>query len=108
MTEDDLKNAQELFRKRKSVLAGLQEAGAGVGGDIVDVRITVNRWRRNSSGAREQHNGYVNLDKEDGASMCKMAVTLLTERLKDIDASLLAFGCEPPKDTSVEMAKLRA
>jgi hypothetical protein len=49
--------------------------------------------------------GQARFDKEDGAAMCKLAMTLLTERLKDIDASLRAFGCEPPKEKSVQMVK---
>jgi hypothetical protein len=39
--------------------------------------------------------------------MCKLAVALLTDRLKDIDASLRAFGCEPPKGAAAAMEKQR-
>jgi hypothetical protein len=39
----------------------------------------------------------LHLAKEDGAALCKLAVAVLAERLKDIDAALKAFGCEPPK-----------
>lgn len=39
--------------------------------------------------------------------MLKAAADLLGERLKDIDATLRAFGCQPPKGTDAEMAKLR-
>ena len=39
----------------------------------------------------------LHLAKADGAALCKLAVAVLAERLKDIDAALKAFGCEPPK-----------
>jgi len=108
MTEDDLSKAQELFRERKFVLASLEVAQLGAERGIKGVSLNVdfNLVQTFSDGKPHQF-GQARLDKEDGATIFKLAVTLLTERLKDIDATLRAFGCEPPKDAPVELAKLK-
>jgi hypothetical protein len=107
MTEDDLTKAQELFRTRRFVFASLEAAQLGAKKGIKGARLDVDfcTVQTFSDGKPNQY-GYATFDKEDRVAMRKFAVGLLTERLKDIDASLRAFGCEPPKGTDVEMPKL--
>jgi hypothetical protein len=95
VTEDDLTKAQAWKSHNWGLSAALREFN-------VDFNVvqTFNDGRPNQF-------GQASLDKEDGAAMCNLAADLLTERLKDIDATLRAFGCEPPKDTAAAMAKLR-
>jgi hypothetical protein len=108
MTEDDLKAAQELFRRRKMVADAWEVARRGAEWGITgDVHLTFGIKERDVTGAKFDAHKQLSLAKEDGAEMCKLAVSVLAERLKDIDASLRAFGCEPPKGKSAEMAKLR-
>lgn len=107
MTEDDLKAAQELFRRRKLVADAWEDARRGTEGILEDVRMIFRVKERDRAGARIEATKQLLLAKEDGAAMCKIAADILGERLKDIDASLRAFGCEPPKGTDAAMATLR-
>jgi hypothetical protein len=108
MTADDLKAAQELFRRRKMVADAWEVARSGAGKGITeDVILTFKVKERDRTGAVVEANKHVRLAKEDDAEMCKLALAVLAERLKDIDASLRAFGCSPPKGTDAAMAKLR-
>jgi hypothetical protein len=108
MTEDDLKTAQELFRRRKMVAESWEVARRGAEwGITADVHLNFRIKERDATGARFDTTKQLSLTKEDGAAMCKLAVTVLTERLKDIDASLRAFGCEPPREPAEATEKLR-
>jgi hypothetical protein len=109
MTEDDLTRAQELFRVRKDVAHSLEVASFGTSRRIKFSYLDVAFEEPQPIGhdGTSLAHGRVNLDNEGCAAMCKFVAELLTERLKDIDASLRAFGCEPPKGTAKAMARLR-
>jgi hypothetical protein len=110
LTEDDLTKAQELFRVRKRVAKSLEIARLGTSRRIkvAGLQITFETAQPISFDDKPSEHGRVELDKEDYAAVFKVAADVLAERLKDIDATLRAFGCEPPKGTSAAMAKLRS
>jgi hypothetical protein len=99
---------KELFRARRFVLSSLEAAQVGAERGIKGASLNVdfNVVQALSDGRPNQF-AQARFDKEDGVAMCKLAVALLTDRLKDIDASLRAFGCEPPKGAAAAMEKLR-
>ena len=108
MTEDDLTKAQELFRRRKMVADAWEVARRGAEWGITgDVHLTFPIKERDATGAKFDARKQLILAKEDGAAVCKIALTILAERLKDIDAELMAFGCEPPKAAAAPMERAR-
>jgi hypothetical protein len=93
-----LKNAQELFDRRKSLSEVLETARRGAEWGIVgDLHLRFTVREQDRTGRKFDAPKGLHLAKEDGAALCKLAVAVLAERLKDIDAALKAFGCEPPK-----------
>ena len=76
MTEDDLKAAQELFRRRKMepTLGRLRGAGPerALGGRYLTFKVK----ESDRTGAVVEANKHVRLAKEDGAEMYKLALAV--------------------------------
>ena len=58
-----------------------------------DVHLTFPIKEHNATGAKFDARKQLILTKEDSAAVCKIALTILAERLKDMDAELMAFRC---------------
>jgi hypothetical protein len=95
MTEQDLEQASEIYRKRRRVQSSLDGVMAietlGLERANLDLAFLKANEQFPSKFAR------IDLDAHSAREICTLARKLLEERLRDIDASLRAFGCEPPK-----------
>lgn len=93
MNEQDLEQAREIYRNRRHVQSSLDSAIAVETFSLKAASVNLSfENERTPSGV-----GHISLDAHSAREVCTLIKKLLEERLRDIDASLRAFGCEPPK-----------
>ncbi len=95
MNEQDLEQASEIYRKRRFVQASLDAVikAESQGLEEADLNLTFSK-------SACQH-ARATLDAHAAREVCKLARKLLEDQLRDIDASLRAFGCDPPNPEPV-------
>ena len=95
MTEDDLKQATEIYQKRRFVQTSLDNIIAAETSSLERACLSLLFPIANEKFPSKST--HANFDPDAARELCALARKLLEDRLRDIDASLRAFGCEPPK-----------
>jgi hypothetical protein len=95
MTEDDLKQATEIYQKRRLVQTSLDNL---IAAETLSLeRACLSLFFPVANAKFPSKATHANLDADAAREICALARKHLEDRLRDIDASLRAFGCEPPK-----------